>query len=361
MPANEEISHDKKKRKSKYDYCEEEMVTLEPWAPEEEFNLILAHKVYQNHWSKISSALKARTPNMIKNKFYSIFRKVKSKMHRNDFKFSCKLELLEMHYMSSLIERYLQYPVPNIKQKGKRGKDFIFTLISNVSKYAVHDYKNNLIEKTKAEGTIDALFEDLKIELKSTLSINIAKSVTKGQNIEARQNEKKKIKSINEAPPKLPSLPSTSYFDKMKQDVKPLANVFAQQWENSQVYDYNTKSPQFIFSPASFSAGPVVNPAVAMNSAYFMPIPLPSDGFTELSNNVKNLQLPLPINRATPAISPNIEGFYPIPQQMMSMSQDLQNKRYSASPLPDIFSTLQVSGQAPYGMYNPQINQQPNF
>ena len=324
--------------------------------------------MYQNHWSKITDSLQGRTSNMIKNKFYSIFRKVKSKMHRNDFKYNSKLELLEMHYMSSITERYLAHPTPCIKQKGKRGKDFIFSLISNVSQYAVQDYKRNLIEKAKSAGTIDELFEELKKEYKSTLSESLVKSVTKPANTEIRPSAKKKFKLNSEPPsklPKIPPLPSSNYFARMKQDVKPLnSNCISQQWETSSVFDYNAKSPQFIFSPSSFSSGTNATMAGAVKSAACFRSPaLPADGFTELSNNVKNLQLPLPnplpANRSPQSVPTNMEALYQMPQQMMYLPQQLNDQNYSFSALPANFPSFQLMCQSPFFNLNSPNIQQP--
>lgn len=90
----------------------------EPWSEKEEFLMILAHKHQKNHWANIAESLKGRNNNSIKNRFYSIFRRIKNKLIKNDHGFSSKLELLEMLYILSVIDYYLETPLDINAPKG---------------------------------------------------------------------------------------------------------------------------------------------------------------------------------------------------------------------------------------------------
>lgn len=138
------------------------------WTEEDELRMIIAHKKYKNRWASISECLKGRSNNTIKNKFYSVFRKVRGKILKCDCTHISKLELLEIHYMISLIEHHLANPLLTPKVKGKRGKDFIYSLIYNLSLKEVSEYKWKIDELYRAEGTMEELFSELAEELRKT-------------------------------------------------------------------------------------------------------------------------------------------------------------------------------------------------
>eukprot|EP00826_Nyctotherus_ovalis_P023653 TRINITY_DN1819_c0_g2_i2.p1 TRINITY_DN1819_c0_g2~~TRINITY_DN1819_c0_g2_i2.p1 ORF type:complete len:263 (+),score=39.23 TRINITY_DN1819_c0_g2_i2:447-1235(+) len=85
----------------------------------------------------------------------------KVKILKEDYKYSSKLELLEIYYILSLIEHYLQHPTYNPKIKGKRGKDFIYSLVHNISPQAVSNYKAQIQASAKHEGSMQQLFSQL--------------------------------------------------------------------------------------------------------------------------------------------------------------------------------------------------------
>eukprot|EP00826_Nyctotherus_ovalis_P028431 TRINITY_DN2245_c0_g1_i5.p1 TRINITY_DN2245_c0_g1~~TRINITY_DN2245_c0_g1_i5.p1 ORF type:complete len:369 (-),score=79.02 TRINITY_DN2245_c0_g1_i5:46-1047(-) len=136
------------------------------WTEEDELRMIIAHKKYKNRWASISECLKGRSNNTIKNKFYSVFRKVRGKILKCDCTHISKLELLEIHYMISLIEHHLANPLLTPKVKGKRGKDFIYSLIYNLSLKEVSEYKWKINELYRVEGTMEELFSELAEELR---------------------------------------------------------------------------------------------------------------------------------------------------------------------------------------------------
>lgn len=161
-----------------------------PWNEEEELRLILAHKQFKNRWADVADAMKGRSGNNIKNKFYSIFRKVKGKIAKNDYSYTSQLELLEIRYMSTLMLHYLAHPIVRVKTKGKRGKDFIYSLICNLSLDSVNNYSKCLSDMTKAKGNLEELFDTLEKQILSKTSC-YAKSNSK-------QNIKEETKDISQ-------------------------------------------------------------------------------------------------------------------------------------------------------------------
>lgn len=133
----------------------------EPWTEEEEFKMIVAHKKYKNKWSEMTELIKGRNNNTIKNKFYSVFRKIKSKIVKTDYNYETKLELLETYYIISLMEYHLEHPTQYPKTKGKRGKDFIYSLITNLTLEMVQSYKEQMQKIATYE--IEELIQELAI------------------------------------------------------------------------------------------------------------------------------------------------------------------------------------------------------
>jgi len=132
-----------------------------PWTKQEEAMLILSHMRYKNRWCDIVNTLKGRHNNMIKNRFYSIFRKVKNKIKGNDFGYSSKLELLEIYYMISVMEDYAANPLPPDEPKRKRGKDFMYTLIEDVDSAQLAKYKLALSKKYPLKAPLEKLLEEM--------------------------------------------------------------------------------------------------------------------------------------------------------------------------------------------------------
>lgn len=219
-----------------------------PWNEEEEFNMILAHYKYKNKWSEIGSVLKSRN-NTIKNRFYSIFRRIKGKIQRGDVKYNSKLELLEMYYIVSLVEYYLKNPSENPRTKGKRGKDFIYSLVHNVSQQTVRSYKERVEEYAKHEGTMEELMLQLISEgkcspaLKNVLAHSLPTAFP--------GNSEKQPQKFQE--------PSDDFF----------ANIAHTDFENYLPLEIGFKSPASVFSPSTFSAGPSTVIARAHRAACF--------------------------------------------------------------------------------------------
>eukprot|EP00826_Nyctotherus_ovalis_P034689 TRINITY_DN2910_c0_g1_i2.p1 TRINITY_DN2910_c0_g1~~TRINITY_DN2910_c0_g1_i2.p1 ORF type:complete len:101 (-),score=24.82 TRINITY_DN2910_c0_g1_i2:22-324(-) len=66
-----------------------------------------------------------------------------------------------MYYILLLVEYYLKNPSENPRTKGKRGKDFIYSLVHNVSQQTVKSYKECVEEYAKHEGTMEELMLQL--------------------------------------------------------------------------------------------------------------------------------------------------------------------------------------------------------
>ena len=54
------------------------------WTDTEEYLLIESHKVQGNKWAEISKIMPGRTDNNIKNHFYSVLRKLISRVSKNE-------------------------------------------------------------------------------------------------------------------------------------------------------------------------------------------------------------------------------------------------------------------------------------
>lgn len=131
------------------------------WTEHEELQMLIAHKRHQNKWSNMAQDLNGRNNNSIKNRFYSIFRKVKNKILKQDLNHESKFELLETLYVISLMERYFEYPLPTQRQINKRGKDFIYSLLKGLQLEIVTKYKDNLQKSKGKDMTLDKLWLEL--------------------------------------------------------------------------------------------------------------------------------------------------------------------------------------------------------
>lgn len=132
-----------------------------PWTEQEELRMLAVHQKYQNKWSNMAQELVGRSNNSIKNRFYSIFRKVKNKVLKQDLSHESKFELLETLYMIYLMELYFGSSQPIPKQTGKRGKDFIFSLLKGLHPEIIIRYKTELQKSGGAETSLDSLWLEL--------------------------------------------------------------------------------------------------------------------------------------------------------------------------------------------------------
>jgi len=174
-----------------------ELITNQPdskksWTEQEELEMIVLHKHCDNKWESISTLLKGRNNNSVKNKFYSIFRKMKNKVQRLETGFNSRIELLEILYMMALMETHLQNPSPPILQKGRRGKDFLYTLLPGLTLEDIKNFREELAKKNGKEPKLSEVWSELAVPLEGTkfkLPDAISKAIAKDNLISKELSE----------------------------------------------------------------------------------------------------------------------------------------------------------------------------
>lgn len=129
------------------------------WSEYEEVQLLLAHKEYKNSWSEISKALPGKTSNSIKNRFYTIFRKVKNKIKKEDYSYDSQCEILQIHYMVEVMEEYMKILSLPDSGNDKAGKDFLYKLVQQINPQNLVNYAQTFRKVTAAHGTVQELFQ----------------------------------------------------------------------------------------------------------------------------------------------------------------------------------------------------------
>eukprot|EP00826_Nyctotherus_ovalis_P055448 TRINITY_DN7360_c0_g2_i16.p1 TRINITY_DN7360_c0_g2~~TRINITY_DN7360_c0_g2_i16.p1 ORF type:complete len:333 (+),score=46.40 TRINITY_DN7360_c0_g2_i16:402-1400(+) len=129
-----------------------------PWSEQEELEMLIAHRKYQNNWSSIVQVMDGRDNNSIKNRFYSIFRKVKNKIRRMDFSYGSNVEIASALYMIQLMEHHLANPLPSSEITGKRGKDFLYSLLKGLFIEDAQKYRRELASNGNCEFTLEELW-----------------------------------------------------------------------------------------------------------------------------------------------------------------------------------------------------------
>jgi hypothetical protein len=124
------------------------------WTKEEEALLMLYHMKHKNNWRAISNVFKKRHNDMVKNRFYSIFRRVKNKLRNFDLSHGNEIELYETYYILSIIEEHIGYEVPMEEKKRKRAKSFIYKLIEGLDIRTLKDYTKILHQHYPLKETL---------------------------------------------------------------------------------------------------------------------------------------------------------------------------------------------------------------
>jgi len=266
----------------------------DPWSIKEELNLIVGHARFKNKWTNISDSLKGRSNNTIKNKFYSVFRKIKGKIQKGDYMYGSRLELLEIYYVISLIEEYLEYDKDYAKTKGRRRKDYIWSLIHSVDKKLVSEYKAQLQQFAKHEGTLSSIFIQLTKEtnMEEVPQLGVKLPVELDIKIPI---EEEKIEEISKLPDSTFNISDESFS-------KPL-NDFEHDTPIPLELDIALSAP--LFSPSTLSAGGTAkasrtgcftesfsdlslfmqtNLEERTNSIQYSPDPQPEGNFVEIDN-----------------------------------------------------------------------------
>ena len=130
------------------------------WSDRERYMLLVAHQKHKNRWSEVAMMLKKQSSNMIKNRFYTLFRKIKNKIKNDDLIISTSLDLLEIYYILSLIEEY-QALVPDAKSgpESQPDKNYAHKLVQQIEKTKVTAFKTKVIDTHKEHGGMPELFD----------------------------------------------------------------------------------------------------------------------------------------------------------------------------------------------------------
>jgi hypothetical protein len=256
----------KNKRKSSFGTS----FNKDQWTEQEELDMLIAHKQHKNKWSEITRHLKGKSNNTVKNKFYSIFRRIKGKVQRDDFTFETKLELLKICYMISLMTYYLDHPMNYSKLKGRRGKDFIYSLIHNLSREKVQKYEDRIKELIEHKGNMNELIE--KLTLTSNTNTLSATPETKPKDILIEHCAFPKASSDSN------THPHSQAYDFLEE------LVILPSLENSMLGDSGSSSLDIPQSPSGLSEGPAAAAANAFRVACFTNALDEWDGFDLMEN-----------------------------------------------------------------------------
>lgn len=179
------------------------------WTKQEEALLMLQHIKYKNKWRDISGAFKGRNNLMVKNRFYTIFRKIKNKVKTNDLSIASKLEHLEIAYILSIMEEYIGKPVPAESSKLKRGKDFMYSLIEDIKSDEFNQYKSALHRDHPLKTTLEIGFREV-IDGSNAMASRHPQVMSIAMPLQEPMEQVKPLKPINMIPALTPiSVPST--------------------------------------------------------------------------------------------------------------------------------------------------------
>lgn len=265
----------------------------EPWSEKEEFLMILAHKQHKNHWAVIAESLKGRNNNSIKNRFYSIFRRVKNKIMKNDHSYTSKLELLEMLYIISVIDFYLENPLDNNAPKRKRGIDYAYSLVANLNTTITREFREKLTDKAKYEQTMEKLFVELELSYKvpSQNAILAQEDVkTRANSIEISEGLPKPEQHVTESASKILRHNVNMFQSNGFLEERILAGNDFQ--ETSLLFEQIDANPYPPISPTELSAGPAAAAAAACKAACFHTPLYSLQGISDFTNTANKFKVP---------------------------------------------------------------------
>ena len=127
------------------------------WSEEEEVRLIVAYKRFKNDWKRVARRVGTRDNGAVKNRFYTIFRKVRYQVLHDNCQYKSPLELLEMYFMIATMEDYLRREKPPGQGNTQRSVDFIFTLIQNLNLDILSRFGARLVALAAPEGNMEEL------------------------------------------------------------------------------------------------------------------------------------------------------------------------------------------------------------
>lgn len=254
----------------------------EPWSEKEEFFLLMAHNQYKNHWAKIAETLKGRNNGSTKNRFYSIFRRIKNKVLKRSYDYSSKFELLEILYIISVIEYYFDNPLDKNAPKRRRGIDYAYTLIYNLTPNMLQEYKAKILEKSKQEENMEDLFKELESSFKQPEPTVFIEKVN--------NQEKEPVVPMITNPIELPDnllqngkmLDYCDFLSPAKDNFSGVCSIF----------DFIECPQQPVFSPTCLSAGPAAAAAKARKAPCFKSPSYFNDFAGDFSNFTKDFLYP---------------------------------------------------------------------
>jgi hypothetical protein len=203
---------------------------------------------------------------------------------KNDHSFSTKLELLEILYIISVIDFYLDHPLDNNAPKRKRGIDYAYSLVSNLSTGMTREFREKLLEKAKYEGSMDDLFIELEMGYKVPNQIPMSDINNNG-----KEEIKQEVKKMKKCEPFAEHIDPTH----IPQNNLYPANAFIEQKMitipndlriDTPLFDHPEISPYPMFSPTSLSAGPAAAAARASKAACFMSPYSFAQNFSDFTN-----------------------------------------------------------------------------
>ncbi len=142
------------------------------WSPFEEAVLISQHLKHKNSWCSIAEHLRGRNNNAIKNRFYSIFRRVKNRVRSCDLVHSSSLDLVETYYIISVMEESLTKPLTEGSNRRKRGADFLYTLIKDIDAAKLAAYKAQLNKLHPLTKSLEEAAQGVQMELGTVVEAN---------------------------------------------------------------------------------------------------------------------------------------------------------------------------------------------
>lgn len=292
------------------------------WTEKEEAELLLAHRTYKNSWSDISNALHGRVNNTIKNRFYTIFRKVKNKIKKFDYSYTSQCELLQIHYMISVMESYMSTMANAESANEMAGKDFVFKLVQQIDKKTLETYSKKFNELTAPQGTMQDLFQAV---INGTISAEPASIALP----EELHEESKTLQNteLNDQPMEMEAMDSTSQIKPKEILMENIVQRESSPFENM-ILGSSGANPMPKYSPCILSAGPAAAAAAASNAPCFQVGP-DDLGFSDFTEGP--YQTPIfGSSKGMGAFSPVVFGSSPVP--MNDPNQRYITDEYSKLP-----------------------------
>lgn len=128
----------------------------EPWNDRDRYMLLVAHQRYKNRWAEVALMIHKQSRNLVKNKFYTLFRKVRNRIICFDFHMSSSLDLLETMYIVFLIEEYCKVMI----SKQMKEKNYAYKLVQKTDKAKLAKYKIMLKEQYEGKAEMEELFKE---------------------------------------------------------------------------------------------------------------------------------------------------------------------------------------------------------